>query len=94
MSWRLGASAPVPGVKLSFDRGEKGAENSLKGVRQAYFPETGFTEARVYDRYALQPGDALQGPAVVEERESTTVIGPGATVSVDAYLNLICELPS
>ena len=33
------------------------------------------------------------GPAVIEERESTTVAGPGATVSVDAHLNLICELP-
>ena len=33
------------------------------------------------------------GPAVIEERESTTVIGPGGKVSVDRYLSLICDLP-
>ena len=66
----------------------------MKGARQVYFPETGFTECQVYDRYALLPGEEFQGPAVVEERESTTVIGPGAAVAVDAHLNLICNLPA
>jgi N-methylhydantoinase A/oxoprolinase/acetone carboxylase beta subunit len=43
----------------------------------------------VYDRYALGPGARLAGPAIVEERESTTVVGPGAMVSVDAHRTLI-----
>ena len=38
------------------------------------------TDVTVYDRYRLGPGATLQGPAIVEERESTTVIGPGAAV--------------
>ena len=39
----------------------------------AYFPEAdGFTEVPVFDRYALTPGDAIDGPALVEERESTS----------------------
>ena len=94
MSWRLAATAPVPNVRLNFGGQPIGAGISLKGTRPVYFQETGFADCNVYDRYALRPGDNFSGLAVVEERESTTVIGPGATVNVDAYLNLICDLPS
>jgi N-methylhydantoinase A/oxoprolinase/acetone carboxylase beta subunit len=45
----------------------------------------------VYDRYALGPGARLAGPAIVEERESTTVVGPGAVITVDAHRTLIAE---
>jgi N-methylhydantoinase A len=93
MSWRLAASAPVPNIKLDFSGQSDEAKESLKGTRQVYFPETGFTQCDVHDRYALRPGDSFTGPAVVEERESTTVIGPGGKVTVDPYRNLICDLP-
>ena len=93
MSWRLAASAPVPNITLDFSGQTAGAGDKLKGSRQVYFPETGFTDCAVYDRYALRAGDSLEGPAVIEERESTTVIGPGGKVSVDQYLSLICDLP-
>ena len=46
----------------------------------------------VYDRYRLAPGAAFAGPALVEERESTCVIPPGAQVSVDKHRNLVIEL--
>jgi N-methylhydantoinase A/oxoprolinase/acetone carboxylase beta subunit len=42
----------------------------------------------VYDRYVLAPGAAVEGPAVVEERESTTIVGPGGRIEVDAARNL------
>ncbi len=93
MSWRLAASAPVPDIKLDFSGQSSTETEALKGTRQVYFPETGFTACDVYDRYALRPDDAFTGPAVVEERESTTVIGPGGKVTVDSYRNLICDLP-
>jgi N-methylhydantoinase A len=93
MSWRLAASGPNPEISLNFGSGDGEAGTALKGTRQVYFPETGFVEYDVYDRYALRTGDAFAGPAVVEERESTTVIGPGAKVDVDRHLNLVCHLP-
>jgi N-methylhydantoinase A len=93
MSWRLAATAPVPNITLNFGGQAVGTGEKLKGTRQVYFPETGFTDCKVYDRYALAAGDTLEGPAVIEERESTTVIGPGGKVTVDRYLTLICELP-
>ena len=62
----------------------------MKTRRQAYFPEAaGYVDTAVYDRDALAPGTRFTGPAIVEERESTTVVGPGATVTVDAHRSLI-----
>ncbi len=58
------------------------------------FAEAGqFIETPVYDRYGLHPGAAFDGPAIVEERESTAVIGPGGHCGVDDHLTLIVELP-
>src|SRR5213594_3829761 len=67
--------------------------NPVKGTRRAYFAESGgFIETPVYDRYALAAGMTLTGPAIVEERESTAVIGPGGRARVDAGLALIVEM--
>ena len=61
-----------------------------KGARPAYFPELGGpVETPVYDRYALRPGDRFPGPAIVEERESTAVLGPGGWFEIDARGNLV-----
>jgi len=68
------------------------ARPAPKSSRQAYFPEArGYVDTPVYDRYALAPGAAFVGPAIIEERESTTVVGPGARISVDERLTLILE---
>ena len=48
----------------------------------------------VHDRYALAEGTVLHGPVIVEERESTVVIGEGAVVGVDGACNLIVEMPA
>jgi N-methylhydantoinase A len=93
LNWRLAASAPVPNIALNFGGQPVGTGEMLKGHRDVYFGETGFAPCQVIDRYALKPGDTFEGPAVVEERESTTVVGPGATVEVDQYHNLVINLP-
>jgi N-methylhydantoinase A len=87
VSWRLLASGPRPSVKLNAPLSTTG--EALKGQRPAYFPE--WEEHRpvpVYDRYLLTPGTRFEGPAIVEERESTTILGPGANVEVDESRNL------
>jgi len=65
----------------------------LKGKRLAYFPEHGFGETPVYDRYALYPGFSVDGPAIIEERESTAIIGSGGRCIVDDHLTLVIEMP-
>ncbi|MFI4996688.1 MAG: hydantoinase B/oxoprolinase family protein, partial [Hyphomicrobiales bacterium] len=56
---------------------------SRKGSRLAWF-DGKFVETPVFDRYALAPGARLEGPAIIEEREATTIIAPGDSVVVDA----------
>jgi N-methylhydantoinase A len=48
----------------------------------------------VYDRYALTPGASVTGPALIEERESTCVIGRGHVAIVDQHYNLVADLES
>jgi N-methylhydantoinase A len=65
-------------------------EEAVKGSRPAFFAEAGgFVETPLYDRSRLAPGSVFAGPAIVEEVDSTAVIGPGTTVTVDAYANLV-----
>ncbi|MGG5822705.1 hydantoinase/oxoprolinase family protein [Falsiroseomonas sp. HW251] len=93
LNWRVTVSAPPPPLDLVLRQPAAGA--AQKGERLAYFPEAeGYVLTPVYNRYALAPGAALQGPAIVEERESTLVVGPGATVRVDEYGTLVVQPPA
>jgi N-methylhydantoinase A len=95
LNFRVVVSGPVPDISVSGPKsGARAARVALapKSTRKAYFPEArGYVDTPVYDRYALQPGAAFQGPAIIEERESTTVAGPGARLRVDDRLTLIME---
>jgi len=92
VTWKLSAIGGSPRIALA--KAARGAGPAApKARRRAYFPETGgFTETPVYDRYALGAGARLAGPAIVEERESTTVLPPGTTATVDDYASLLVEL--
>lgn len=65
--------------------GHKNISKALKGHRPVFFPESGYTDCAIYDRSLLFPGVKFNGPAVIEEQESTTVVGPSAEVSIDDY---------
>ena len=94
LTWRLRASGKKPELALEYRDSAAGLAGARKGTRPVYFHEEhAFVDATIYDRYALAPGVRLAGPAVIEERESTVVIGHGATVEVDASLNLLVSLP-
>jgi N-methylhydantoinase A len=56
--------------------------------RSVLLEEHGTVEAEVRDRDGLRPGDELQGPAIVEEAASTTLLPPGQRLTVDEYGNL------
>jgi N-methylhydantoinase A len=66
---------------------------ALKGARRAYFRAAGgYLDCPVYDRYQLPPGYNLHGPAIIEEQESTAVLGPHDSASIDRWLNLIVDV--
>jgi N-methylhydantoinase A len=95
LNWRVRVAGPSPPMPPMKGGGSAGAGGAVKGRRQAYFDEEGgFVEVPVYDRYALAPGVWFSGPAIVEERESTAVIGPGAHCRVDDGLALVVEVPA
>ena len=94
-NWRLLVSGPQPSLELRQQEADTtGSSAALKGTRRAYFAnargpnEGGFLDCPIYDRYALPVGVTLDGPAIVEEAEATTLIRPGDTASVDPWLNL------
>ncbi|MCG8547959.1 MAG: hydantoinase/oxoprolinase family protein [Alphaproteobacteria bacterium] len=67
--------------------------NAAKGHRSVYFETHGsFLDAAVYDRYRLGPGAAFEGPAIIEENESTVVVPPRATAEVDDSYNIVIRL--
>ncbi len=77
---RLSVSAPMPGSGGSLELPRHPSANARKGIRPVFFPDAGKTlPTQVWDRYALVPGVAIEGPAVFEENESTFIVGPNAT---------------
>ena len=74
--------------ELSGHGGDAGA--ARRAVRRVYFAESnGFVDCSMYDRYRLAAGSLIEGPAIVEEMDSTTVIHPGYRAQVDRYGNLL-----
>jgi N-methylhydantoinase A len=95
VSWRVAAHGPKPPLRLPpgvSDAASSDASAALKGRRPVYIPERqDFVEVPVFDRYRLAAGHEFDGPAVVEERESTVIVGPGARGRIDAWRNLVME---
>ena len=94
ITWRLSASEPAPRPDIRFASVD-GTDypKGVKGDRPVYITEEGrFVDCTVLDRYSLKPGAAMNGPAIVEERESTVFIGPDATFSIDGHRNLVMTL--
>ena len=65
-----------------------GIERARTGRRQVYF-DVGMVDTPIYWRPELQPGDCVDGPSIIEEFGSTTVIMPGLQARVDDYANLL-----
>jgi N-methylhydantoinase A len=88
---RLTASGPPPSISLQQEESVgSDAGAAVTGSRAAYFAELGgFHETPTYDRGRLHAGATFAGPAIVEEKDSTLVIGPGTSAVVDHVLNLV-----
>ena len=93
INWRVVARGPQPQLNVKLQRESKKAGNAIKGSRSAYFSGCGgYGETPVYDRYALNPGMTFAGPAIVEERESTLIIGGRGRARVDERLQIVVDL--
>ncbi|UZX45159.1 hydantoinase/oxoprolinase family protein (plasmid) [Agrobacterium sp. 13-2099-1-2] len=90
ITWRLRASGEKDQVTRPH---ETVVAEAKKGSRAVYFQEaSGYVETSVYDHYKLPVGHEVKGPAIVEQRESTAVVGPSGTFHVDAHGNLVINI--
>jgi N-methylhydantoinase A len=97
VTFKVRASLPERPFRIPALGSTKGIlENSIKGERNAFsLLKKEFIPFKVYDRFKLFPGASFEGPAIVEEKESTIIIGEDAKASVDQYgfvwINLISD---
>ena len=68
----------------------QGSQPQASGRRPVYFG--GWHDTPVYSRNALAPGMAFEGPAIVEQSDTTTVIEPDMTATVDVHGNLLVKV--
>lgn len=88
----LTAVGPVATEEL--ERHELGSEDpsdARKGSREAYWPVDGWVETPTFQREELQPGNMVNGRALIEATDTTYVVPNGWSFTVDEYANGIIE---
>jgi N-methylhydantoinase A len=98
VSWRVVVQGPAPDLLQVADSLDEAAlpqaDAALKGHRPVFCVQRkSFVTTPVYARHLLAVGAVLEGPAIIEERESTVVVPHLARVTVDAHWNLRIDLP-
>ena len=93
VNWKVKATGPETGLQRGYRMAQTAGATgeARKGTRRAWFGPDAH-DCPVYDRYRLAPGSDIAGPALIEERESTCVLGPGDVARVDDAGNLIAQL--
>lgn len=90
VTWRVLVSEPNPTLIPTYTQ-KTITPKALKGYRKVYWG-TQYELTPVYDRYSIKPNITITGPCIIEEHESTTVIGKHTKVKVDGYKNIIIDL--
>ncbi|OGP70991.1 MAG: hydantoinase [Deltaproteobacteria bacterium RBG_16_50_11] len=87
INFKVRASLPERLLQLPKpDKKTMSLDDAVKGRRPAYSPKArDFIPYLVFDRYKLFPTATFRGPAIIEEKESTVIVGEDALVSVDDY---------
>lgn len=86
----LTATGMVPKAELQTHEVKKNTPTTDK-TREVWFGGKPFT-AMVFERNDLTAGATFDGPAIVEQFDSTTVIPPATTAEVDRYMNIIIRV--
>lgn len=94
VSWRMNVSGPRPELDISWSgRDSQSGRVEPKAERQVVFPNTAEAlNCKVYERSDLPIAAEIQGPAIIEDHESTTVVPPGAHVRVDQERMLVLDI--
>ena len=94
LNWRVLVRAPGATIDLrGSSDGTGSSPEAVTGRRSIYLSDRRtFADVPVYHRQRLAEGAAIDGPAVIEEAEATTLLWPGDRLTVDAQRNLIITI--
>ncbi len=91
VSYRLRAIVPMPKYAPEPDVVDAGAGAAPRGVRRVTLGPRRAFDARVFRRDDIAPGWRAQGPAIIEQKDSTTLAPDGWSVRCDEWSNLVLE---
>jgi N-methylhydantoinase A len=90
---RLSVIGRLPGPQLAKELldGSTNPAHAVKARRPVYMAGC-YHDTPIYDRTQLRPGDCVDGPAVIEQLDSTTLLWPSQQAMVDGYRNLLIQV--
>jgi N-methylhydantoinase A len=90
LSWTISVTAPKPITKVAYTKVNATTDTISVGKRKLFDPGTSeFLEANVYNRYDLSQDSLVDGPAVIIESQTTTIVSKGYSVSANNYGHLV-----
>ncbi len=93
VNFRVRGMAHVPKAVEKLAQTAASVEDAVAGQRQFFVcPDTGWVDAKIYARGLMPVEGQINGPAIVEDMSSTSIILPGQTAHVDSVGNLIISL--
>jgi len=82
-----------PKLKANPLRGKKPSKDTVIAKRKVFFEQNNdYIETSVYRRERLKAGNLIDGPAVIEQYDATTIVYPGWTASVDKFGNIVLSI--
>jgi N-methylhydantoinase A/oxoprolinase/acetone carboxylase beta subunit len=90
LTWRVSLQGPEPDMSTM----QRVAADTVREPRsrECYFRGHGHLTTAVFDRLSLDVGASGDGPALIEEPDSTALVGPGDRFFIDDLGNLVVEL--
>ena len=92
VNWRGRVQTPPPKLNTTDQLRHPEAEAHEKNLQVYLGREQGFSVCRVIPRSLLIAGLAVQGPALLQEKECAIYVGPGASAQLDEQGNILMEL--
>jgi N-methylhydantoinase A len=90
---RVSAIGSTPKIPIQTQtRHTRDSSSALKGRREVFFPTIeAYSPTPIFDRYRLHYGNLVQGPAIIEQQDSTIVVNPDQDAHIDHFGQVIIK---
>ncbi|MDP2917626.1 MAG: hydantoinase/oxoprolinase family protein [Dehalococcoidia bacterium] len=90
----VSATGPIPKAQTyEIEKGTASPQQAFKKDRKVYFEEfKDYVDCPTYERSLLKAGNVINGPAIIEQMDTTTVVPPRQKARIDKYGNIIIEV--